>query len=180
MKIEDIKEEYNKKLEVRDNLNIVKEELKDLEEDEKVKEYLYLKSYYNNNKELDNLDDESILFSIIDNAELELEQLPECYFCLGSNFRARINKNGEYYLLPQEDKTIRLLKKPIFVGVYRNFKNPRITKIIPNSDVREFEEKYPIIRSGELDSEEEYKRLRRVVIQDELKYYNSKKLEKKD
>ena len=103
MKIEDIEEEYKKRLEVRDNLIIVKEELNDLEEDAKVIEYKYLKAYYDANKKMDNLDNDSILFSIIDDAELELDKLPEVYFCLGKNLKARINKKGEYYLIPQDE-----------------------------------------------------------------------------
>ena len=180
MKIEDIEEEYNKKLEVRDNLSIVKEELNELEEDEKVKEYKYLKEYYDANKELDNLDDDSVLFSIIDDVELELDKLPEVYFCLGKNIKARMNKKGEYYILPQEDTTKGLFKKTTYVGIYKNFKNPHIIKIIPVGDIREFEEKYPILRAGGYSGEDEYIKLRRAVIRDELNNINSKKMEKKD
>lgn len=173
MKVEEISKTYNQKLELRDNLKIVEEELKKLEEKETVKNYIKLKSFYDDNKEFANKKDDEILNMIIDYEHLELE-LHDCYFCLGKNYKAKINENGEYYIISDNNKSKRF-NSQINVGVYKSFEDPEKIIIIPIKEVEKFEEEHPILYSKKSDIEE-YIRLRRLVVKDELDYYNKNKV----
>ena len=177
MKIENIQEELNKKIEVRNNLIIIKEEMKKLEELDSVKKYLKLQSYYENNKEFDNKEDDEILSMLIDKKKLDLE-LENCFYCYGKNYKAGLRKNGEYYILPK-DTVQKRFNSPIDVGIYRSFEDPNKTVIIPQKEIKEFEDNHPIIRASEENKDGEYNKLRRIVVKDKLGIMNKKELVKK-
>lgn len=176
MEIEDLENEYQKQLEIRDSLPFLLEELEGLKEDENVKNYIKISTLLNDYKDIDKSDDE-ILKNIIRNNKINLN-LPDYYLGLGKNLSGSVNENGEYYIL-KKDYVAKRFNHVIKVAKYRSFEDPNDIVIIPMKEVEKFEKEHIItpLRGDNLDKE--YNDYRVKIFKSELEGYKEMELTKK-
>ena len=170
MSISKINEDYNLQLSIRDSLSTLKAELSILEDNELIQRYLELKKYYEQNKDLEQKDDNTILDEVTKNdTSLEVES----YFCYGNNFTGVLTKTGRYHInVLNYSSFVSPYYVQIPVSKYRSFKDPNDIKIVPFDRVSLFEAANPIIYHQTDNPEEEYYELRRKFYLEEIKNNN--------
>lgn len=176
MEFDELEEEYKKKLEVRDLLPSIKEELNELEKQDTVKHYIELKTIYDENACMENKKDKEILKEIVRDKKINFN-LSNYYIRYGRDLNATMTKEGVYILLPENHKS-KFLKPPIKVAIYRNFENPNETIIIPMKDMEKFEKEHIVTTMNYENFEEEFQYFRTNVIYDELNTRKERQLYK--
>ena len=167
MEIKDIYDIYMKKLETRDLLPSILEDINELEQNEDVKRYIELKTILEDNKDLYQNTDNEVLKKLLKKQIISFN-LPEYYTCYGRNLNGGVTKTGEYYLLP-DDYVTSFFNRPIKVAKYRNYENPDDIVIIPMKEVEKFEKEHIITHLFEEDKDKEYYDSRYSVIVSEFR-----------
>ena len=167
MEIKDIYDKYIEKLETRDLLPSIIEDINELEKNEEVKKYIELKTILEDNKDIFKNTDSEILKKILKKQIINFN-IPEYYTCYGRNLNGGVTKTGEYYLLP-EDQVISFFHRPLKVAKYRNYENPDDIVIIPMKEVEQFEKNHIITHLHGEDKDKEYHDSRYTVIISEFR-----------
>ena len=176
MKIQELDEYYKSKLEIRDIMPSLIEELNDLSEQDIIKKYLQLLKLVEENIDVYDKTDDEVLDEILSKQKVSIN-LPNYYVCLGQNLNGAVKDNGEYYLLPKEFQKSRL-RPPTKVAVVRNFEDPNDKIIIPMKDMEKFKKENIVTPLGDNKSEEEYFEYRKRIFKNELSSYKQKELVK--
>ena len=177
MEIQELDEYYKSKLEIRDIMPSLIEELNELSEQDIIKKYLQLLKLVEENIDVYDKTDDEVLDEILSKQKVSIN-LPNYYVCLGQNLNGAVKDNGEYYLLPKEFQKSRL-RPPIKVAILRNFEDPNDTIIIPMKNMEKFKEENIVTAIGDNKTEEEYYEYRKRVFKNELSSYKERELVKK-
>lgn len=173
MEIKDIYEIYREKLETRDLLPSIIEDIEELEQNEDIKRYIELKTVFEENKDLYKNTDNEILKKLLKTQIISFN-LPEYYTCYGRNLNGGITKTGEYYILP-DDYVSTFFHRPLKVAKYRNYENPDDIVIIPMKEVEKFEKDHIITHLSGEDKDKEYHDSRYSVVKSEFKTLSDNK-----
>ena len=153
MNIEELKNEYQKRQEIRDDLQVAKEELISLKKDDTVGRYVDLSDFIAKYQEYDKTN-EQLLDELIAGVKIEDEE--DIYFCFGRNFDGLPKKIGGYYIVDQ-----RPFHGAVKVSWYQNINNEKDKIIIPSTDSAAFEENHKVYYHLTDEPMEEYKNWRR-------------------
>ena len=178
MEIQELDEYYKNKLEIRDIMPSLIEELKELNEKDIIKKYTQLLKIVGENKDIYNKSDDEILDSILSKQKVNIN-LPNYYICIDQNLNGAVKENGEYYLLPK-DYPIKRFHPPIKVALLRNFEDPNKTIVIPMKDMEKFKKDNIVTIMYKSKTEDDYFKYRKNVFKNELMNYKEKELIKKD
>ena len=173
MEIKDIYDIYTKKLETRDLLPSIMEDLDELEQNEEVKKYIELKKIYDENIDLYKNTDSEVLKKILKKQIISFN-IPDYYTCYGRNLNGGVTKSGKYYLLP-EDQVTGFFNRPVKVAKYRNYENPDDIVIIPMKEVEKFEKDHIITHLHDEDKDKEYFDSRYSVVKSEFRTISDNK-----
>lgn len=155
MEINEIKEQLDIRLSIRDTMDIAKSELADLEEDENVRRYIELSKYCGKYGYLEQMPDDAILDEIISVSE-EVPELADTYFCFGKDFNGLPKKIGGYYIGTRNG-----YRFAVKVSQYRKLSGSSENIIIPTRESEDFEQHHTIIHAQTSKPEEEYRIIRR-------------------
>lgn len=144
-----------------ENHNKKVDRIKELLNDDKIKEFISLTKININDINLDKITEteekENIINDLIAFLNINMtSNTNNIYFYMG-DFEGKYEKNGRYgYLIKSNNQKLRL-KKPTIVKVYRNIENSNDQVILPVNQCNEFEKENIIITSNDYyDTQKEF------------------------
>lgn len=144
-----------------ENHNKKVDRIKELLNDDKIKEFISLTKININDIDLDKITEaeekEKIINDLIAFLNINMtSNTNNIYFYMG-DFEGKYEKNGRYgYLIKSNNQKLRL-KKPTIVKVYRNIENSNDQVILPVNQCNEFEKENIIITSNDYyDTQKEF------------------------